>query len=374
MSKSETAVATPRGKKILTGVAIIGGVAALAILGVTFQANDAPPSEMKAAPGDRIQGGAGGEGSPEYNARLGQLSAEQAELAARTGESHIAPPIGRQAQPRPLLTPTREAPAQAPQQPAPVSPGLPKPARPAKTNDDLRKRMLEEMNSMEARLAALTSTQGAIVYQYDFAAAEKEPQRSEEASASQPETQPAAIPLQPGDMLYAVVDTAVNSDVPSAVMATVSTGKLRKTRFIGKFQRLDERLVLTFTRAVLPDGSSVGIEAYAVDPETTEVSVASSVDTHFLERWGGLIAASFLEGFGEAKRYSGAESTVYGNYNGTSDQMVWNDYSLEDQAWIAAGKVGQRAGRVFEQGFNRPPTVRLASGCPIGVLVLNTKQ
>lgn len=368
---SKTEAGSKSRAKLLVGIGVVGGVVLLGGLGwVGTRGTSTPPSQLKAAPEDRIQGGAGGEGSPEYNARLGQLSAEQAELAAKTGESHIAPPIGRQAQPRPLLTPTREAPAQAPQQPAPVSPGLPKPARVDKTNEGLRKRMLEEMNSMEARLAALTSTQGAIVYQYDFAAAEKEPQRNEEA----PETQPPAIPLKPGDMLYAVVDTAVNSDVPSAVMATVSTGKLRKTRFIGKFQRLDERLVLTFTRAVLPDGSSVGIEAYAVDPETTEVSVASSVDTHFLERWGGLIAASFLEGFGEAKRYSGAESTVYGNYNGTSDQMVWNDYSLEDQAWIAAGKVGQRAGRVFEQGFNRPPTVRLASGCPIGILVLNTKQ
>ena len=371
MSKTDAESSKPRMKKLLAGAGVAATMVAVVALGLTG-ANEAPPSQLKAAPEDRIQGGSGGEGSPEYNARLEQLSAEQAELAARTGESHIAPPIG---QPRQLLTPAKqEAPAPAPQQPPPVSPGLPKPARSAKTNDDLRKRMLEEMNSMEARLAALTSTQGAIVYQYDFAAAEKDPQRSEEAPAPQSETQPGAIPLQPGDMLYAVVDTAVNSDIPSAVMATVSTGKLRKTRFIGKFQRLDERLVLTFTRAVLPDGSSVGIEAYAVDPETTEVSVASSVDTHFLERWGGLIAASFLEGFGEAKRYSGAESTVYGNYNGTSDQMVWNDYSLEDQAWIAAGKVGQRAGRVFEQGFNRPPTVRLASGCPIGVLVLNTKQ
>lgn len=369
MPKTDTEGSKSRVKKLLVGAGVVGGVIALGVLGLTG-ASETPPSQLKAAPQDRIQGGSGGEGSPEYNARLEQLSAEQAELAARTGQSHIAPPIG---QPRQLLTPAKqEAPAPA-QQSTPVSPGLPKPARPAKTNEDLRKRILEQMSTMEARLAALTSSQGAIVYQYDFAAAEKESQKREE-TAQQPETQPTVIPLQPGDMLYAVMETTVNSDVPSAVMATVSTGKLRKTRLIGKFQRVDERLVLTFTRAVLPNGSSVGVEAYAVDPETTEVSVASSVDTHFLERWGGLIAASFLEGFGEAKRYSGAESTVYGNYNGTSDQMIWNDYSLEDQAWIAAGKVGQRAGRVFEQGFNRPPTVRLASGCPIGVLVLNTKQ
>ena len=53
--------------------------------------------------------------------------------------------------------------------------------------------------------------------------------------------------------------------------------------------------------------------------------------------------------------------------------MVWNEYSVEDQSWIAAGKVGEKAGKIFEKGFDRPPTVRLESGTPVGVLVLNVK-
>ena len=56
-----------------------------------------------------------------------------------------------------------------------------------------------------------------------------------------------------------------------------------------------------------------------------------------------------------------------------TDQMVWNTYSVEDQAWIAAGKVGEKAGKIFEKNFDRPPTVRLESGTPVGVLVLNVK-
>ncbi len=54
--------------------------------------------------------------------------------------------------------------------------------------------------------------------------------------------------------------------------------------------------------------------------------------------------------------------------------MVWNSYSPEDQAWIAAGKVGEKAGKIFEKGFERPPTVYLESGTPVGVLVLNVKE
>ena len=138
-------------------------------------------------------------------------------------------------------------------------------------------------------------------------------------------------------------------------------------------------LVLAFTRVILPDGSDVQIEGYAVDPATSEASVASSVDTHFFSRWGGLIATAFLEGLGSAKKYSGAQSTIYGGYGGgvngqSTDQMVWNTYSPADQAWIAAGKVGEKAGKIFEKNFERPPTVTLSSGTPIGVLILNVKD
>ena len=180
--------------------------------------------------------------------------------------------------------------------------------------------------------------------------------------------------LKPGDLLYAIMDVGVNSDVPSAVLATVSSGAYRNARLMGGFQRHDERLVLAFNRAVLPSGETIQLEAYAVDPSTSEASVASSVNTHFFSRWGGLIASAFLEGLGSAKRYSGAQSTIYGSGADTTDQMVWNTYSVEDQAWIAAGKVGEKAGKIFEKGFDRPPTVRLESGTPVGVLVLNVKD
>jgi type IV secretory pathway VirB10-like protein len=97
------------------------------------------------------------------------------------------------------------------------------------------------------------------------------------------------------------------------------------------------------------------------------------VDTHFFSRWGGLIGAAFLEGLGTAKRYSGAQSTMYGSAAGVADQMIWNSYSPEDQAWIAAGKVGEKATRIFERNFERPPTVYLEQGTPVGVLILNVK-
>ena len=237
------------------------------------------------------------------------------------------------------------------------------------------KRMMDDLTALDTKLSAVAVGEGKIVYLHDFS--------DESASvttpvATTPETTqsgntPPSVTLKPGDLLYAIVDVGVNSDVPSAVLATVTSGAYRNTRLMGTFQRHEERLVLAFNRAVLPTGETVQLEAYAVDPSTSEASVASSVNTHFFSRWGGLVASAFLEGLGTAKRYSGSQSTIYGYGNDVTDQMVWNTYSVEDQAWIAAGKVGEKAGKIFEKNFDRPPTVRLESGTPVGVLVLNVK-
>ncbi len=316
---------------------------------------------------DAISGKAGGESSEEYNQKLKEHDTRQANEALKTGESFVPTPVGQR---KPVVGKKEDTPPAPP----PVAPVRTAPVQTPRTDNTMLKRMMDDLATLDTRLSAVAVGEGKIVYLRDFS--DERPlvaAPAENAAVSASDTPP-AVELKPGDLLYAIVDVGVNSDVPSAVLATVTSGKYRNARLMGAFQRHDERLVLVFNRAMLPSGETVQLEAYAVDPSTSEASVASSVDTHFFSRWGGLVASAFLEGLGSAKRYSGAQSTIYGNSNGEStDQMVWNTYSVEDQAWIAAGKVGEKAGKIFEKGFDRPPTVRLESGTPVGVLVLNVK-
>lgn len=365
---------TERKRRFYMFAALGVGVAVI-ILIVSFMlfapAKQDNPSSLAATRTDLVKGGAGGQGSEEYNRKLAEQAEKQANSALQTGESYIPPPTGR----RLLVAKKEDTPP--PPKPAPAPAPRVAPVRQPRENNEMLKRMMDDLNTLDTQLRAYSAGQATIVYQYDFS---KDKQiRAEKiatAGGGNNSRKQDALDLQIGDLLYAVVDIGVNSDVPSAVMATVTAGKYKKTRLIGKFQRHDERLVLMFNRAILPEGGQAQIEAYAVDPNTTEGSVASSVDTHFFERWGGLIAAAFLEGLGDAKRYSGAQSTMYGGYGGYGgeDRMVWGNYSVEDQAWIAAGKVGEKASRIFERGFDRPPTVYLAAGSPIGVLVMNVKE
>ena len=349
----------------LLGVA----VAAVIMVGsMMLFAPKKPPASanLGTARTDAVKGQAGGEGSEEYNKKLETHDQQRANAALTAGDSFIPTPVGTK-------TPAVTRKQDTPPPPPPVAPPRVAPAQAPRTDNTLQKRMMEDLAALDAKLSSVSVEQGKVVFVHDFSKDKALPAPAAVSAAG--ETAPASVlALRPGDLLYAVIDTGVNSDVPSAVMATVASGKLKNARLLGKFQRFEERLVLAFTRVILPDGSDTQIEGYAVDPATSEASVASSVDTHFFSRWGGLIASAFLEGLSNAKRYSGSQSTIYGGMNGqTTDQMVWNTYSPADQAWIAAGKVGERAGKIFEKNFERPPTVTLESGTALGILVPNVK-
>ncbi len=351
----------------------IAGIAigAFAVAVFLFREPSLPPSMAQIAKSrpDAISGQAGGQGSDEYNKKLQQHDDQNANEALKSGQSFISTPTGNK---KPVVgkkdNSSTPPPAVAKVKTAPVQP-------PRRQDNTLLKRMMEDLAALDARLSSVSAGEGKIEYQMDFSKNATMTASEDKAVVPVKKEEPDFAPdLKPGDLLYAIIDTGVNSDVPSAVMATVAQGKYRNARMLGSFQRHDERMVLAFSRAILPYGQSLQLEAYAVDPNTSEASVASSVDTHFFSRWGGLIASAFLEGLGSAKKFSGATSTMYGYGNNASDQMVWDKYSPEDQAWIAAGKVGEKASKIFEKNFDRPPTVYLESGSPVGILVLNVKD
>lgn len=349
--------------------AFLVALAAVLLIGVfLIKAPNTPPANIQVpkAKTESITGQAGGEGSAEYNQKLQKHDDAKAAEALKGGQSFVPTPVGNK---KSSVGKKENSPPPAPK----VAQVKTAPTRKPQRDNTLLKRMLEDLAALDAKLSSVSANSGKIIYEKDFSKEAQTAEAAKEVSVAKTETAAFQPDLKPGDLLYAVIDTGVNSDVPSAVMATVAQGKYRDARLLGGFQRHDERLVLAFTRAILPFGHSFQIEAYAVDPNTSEASVASSVDTHFFSRWGGLIASAFLEGLGSAKRYSGASTTVYGYGNNSSDQMVWNNYSPQDQAWIAAGKVGEKAGKIFEKNFDRPPTVHLESGTTVGILILNVK-
>jgi hypothetical protein len=175
-----------------------------------------------------------------------------------------------------------------------------------------------------------------------------------------------ALGIAPGDTLFAQMDTHLNSDVPSPVVATVAAGPLKGARAFGEFGLSGDQMRITFSRLALKGGGELKIEAFGVDPYTSKPSVRSTADHHHLSRWGGLIASSFIEGLGGA--VSGRSARVYVG----GDAVIEDKYgkTMRDSLFEAAGKAGERAAKAAERGFGRPPTVEVRAGEAVGILII----
>ncbi len=320
--------------------------------------------------------------SPAYKEQLAVYSERKAEEAMTQQESFVAPATGTNIRPVPAArgpvlaqaqTKEKEQKQEAPAPKIPVqSLSPPESKKPAarrqeavKADDGIqKKRMLQYLNAVRQQKVPARGAQLVLGGIPDAAAGRT-------AKSEEPALSETGLPgLKAGDILLAVNRVTLDSDAPGPCMAEIVLGPYKGAKAIGSFARHGEHLVLTFAELVTKGGESIAIQACAIDPETDRTAVRTSVDTHALERFGGLIASSFLEGFGDATRRSGTSS--YASVYGTGSSIP--RYSLSEEAWIAGGKVGERLGRQMEKNFDRAPTVVLKSGTSMGLLLLRTAQ
>lgn len=181
--------------------------------------------------------------------------------------------------------------------------------------------------------------------------------------------------IKGGTILFAVLDTAVNSDYPdSPVLATVVEGPFKGAKLMGKLittksvsGQLD-RVMLTFTvmnRDEWP--ASKAVTAYAIDPDTAKTVLASNVDYHYMQRFGAIMATSFMQGYGEALLSSGGTTTT--GIFGTSS--VNPALSPNQKIFSALGQMGKTVGDATKNYVNIPPTVKVDSGVGLGILFMN---
>jgi intracellular multiplication protein IcmE len=184
------------------------------------------------------------------------------------------------------------------------------------------------------------------------------------------QSQPAII--KTGDVLFAVLETSVNSDEPGPILATIVSGKLKGTKLIGSFNLPSNanKMVITFNTMSIPGApKTTSISAYAIDPETARTALASRTNHHYLMRYGSLFASSFLEGFGNAFQSANTTITV-GGTGGGNNVTVSNGVgrSTLQNAVIGLATVGKTWGQQAQQLFNTPTTVEVYAGTSLGIL------
>lgn len=103
-----------------------------------------------------------------------------------------------------------------------------------------------------------------------------------------------------GEMIHAILETAINSDLPGMIRATVSEPVYsylgdhrlipKGARLIGQYssQTQDgiDRVMILWQRLILPEGVSIQLESGAADELGQSGSMPSSVNRHFWKRFG----------------------------------------------------------------------------------------
>ncbi len=162
-----------------------------------------------------------------------------------------------------------------------------------------------------------------------------------------------ATTVTQGTMIPAILETAINTDVPGFVRAVVSQDVRsfdgarvlipRSSRLVGQYQSGlqagQRRAYVIWQRVIRPDGVTVSLQSPATSFDGT-AGLQGEVDNHFFSRFGSAMLLSVIGGLSTVA--SGGASIVMGG--------------------------GQNAANTaLQQDGQRPPTIRVRMGEPIRV-------
>ncbi len=161
-----------------------------------------------------------------------------------------------------------------------------------------------------------------------------------------------------GAVIPAVLETAINSDLPGYTRAIVSrdirsfdgTAVLipRGSRLIGQYKSGlasgETRAFIIWTRLIRPDGLSIQLSSPAID-DLGQAGAAGSVDTHFVKRFGAAMLLSVVNGLAGGLSKNTSNTIVIGGANDAKNVAV----------------------EALSSDVKIPPTIKVPQGAPIQV-------
>jgi type IV secretion system protein VirB10 len=169
-----------------------------------------------------------------------------------------------------------------------------------------------------------------------------------------------SLTIVEGAVIPAVLETALNSDLPGYARAVVSRDVRgfdgnavlvpRGTRLIGQYKsgvaQGQSRAFVIWTRLIRPDGATIELSSPATDA-LGRGGLAGEVDNHFLQRFGGAILLSLVD-IGVASATAGASNTAI---------------------IVAGARTGDAATASIAKDQSIAPTVKVPQGSPVRVFV-----
>lgn len=174
--------------------------------------------------------------------------------------------------------------------------------------------------------------------------------------------------LPAGQVVYAQILNALNSDINSPVLAHILSGPFAGGRAIGAFQRDNEYLVLRFDK-IIKDDVVYSADVYALDADTTLGGLRTGVNRHWVRRVILPAAAEFIAGVGEAIAETNETTVVTDGGNAVTDEE-----ELDTQEELAKGveRAADKVSEIFEEDEDIEITVTLDKGTPIGMMFVES--
>lgn len=165
-----------------------------------------------------------------------------------------------------------------------------------------------------------------------------------------------------GTVIAAVLETAINSDLPGLVRAVVSRDVAgfdgstvlvpRGSRLIGQYSSGvalgQSRAFVIWTRVLRSDGVSVQLVSAATDPLGT-AGLGGKVDTHFMRRFGAATLLSVI---------TGGIDFLANSARGNAQVLVGN-----------VSQANQLASIALQRQIDIAPTIKVMQGTPVRVFV-----
>ncbi len=161
-----------------------------------------------------------------------------------------------------------------------------------------------------------------------------------------------------GAVIPAVLETAINSDLPGYTRAIVSrdirsfdgTTVLipRGSRLVGEYKSGlasgETRAFIIWERLIRPDGLSIELASPATD-DLGQAGMAGKVDSHFVKRFGSAILLSVVNGLASSLGNNGSSTIVIGS----------------------SGEAGGLISEALSADSKIPPTIKVPQGAAVEV-------
>jgi intracellular multiplication protein IcmE len=180
-------------------------------------------------------------------------------------------------------------------------------------------------------------------------------------------SKPVTVIIPAAKIEYAQMLIQANSDIPGPVIALLASGPFSGSKLLGQFTKEEKYLLITFSTLITKKGTSIPINAVAVDPNTNLTGIATDVDNRYLQRLIIPAAAKFVEGYGSAL----AQTLSTTSLNATTTVTTEPEPDAKEELGKGLEEAAKTASEIIEEDADDiEPLITVAAGAPLGILFM----